>query len=315
MNGKKFFAIIFCALGIALAIIGGMVSARQLAIKLGYLDESGSFFSFRQKPEGIENVLLLGLDKGEMRTDTIMLAGLNHRDKEVNILSIPRDTRVRSGSQYDKINHLVGYEDGVEGTVRAIEDLTGLTVDHYVMIDTACFRDVIDILGGVEIEVPNIQNLRTGEYMGGMYYSDPVQNLKIAIPAGLQTLDGEQSEGFMRYREHYPNGDLGRIEAQQNFLHAFAEQKLKPQYITKLPSLYREFSESVETSFGVGDITSLLVTLKDLSSEQVQTHSLPGEGAAASTRYGVLSCFIPDEEETAALIEEHFTLHEIEETE
>ena len=128
--------------------------------------------------------------------------------------------------------------------------LTGLPVHYYVVVNPDGFRRIIDTLDGVWIDVP----IR-------MYYSDPDQGLYIDLKPGYQLLDGKKAEQFCRFRSGYANADLGRIEAQQNFVKALFEQKLKPEYLMKSGEIYQHIEDCVDTNFSVSDIPIFLKML------------------------------------------------------
>ena len=209
------FVCIFC---IIFATVGGVLSAKTLAGL--YFGEEIMLASLDQQDEsvGMVNILLLGVDEGGNRSDTIMLVSLNGKTNKVNILSIPRDTRVPVGRGYQKINAAIGIgkqevakgnlQEPEELSVEKVKMLTGLPIHYFMSIDFDGFKEVIDVLGGVDFEVPF-----------NMVYDDPVQNLHINLKAGMQHLDGEAAHDFVRFRQGnpghkgYATGDLGRIEA------------------------------------------------------------------------------------------------------
>ena len=170
------------------------------------------------------NALVMGLDKDETRTDTILFVSYNSENGKCFVLSIPRDTYVRIEDKPVMINSVYA-KGGMELAINKVKDLIGLPVNYYVMFTFEDFRNVIDALGGVEFDVrPE-----------GYYYEDPYQDLVIDIPGGRQILDGEKAEGLVRFRADYPRADLERVEVQQRFVKALIEQKFTKEYITKIP--------------------------------------------------------------------------------
>lgn len=250
------------------------------------------------------NILCLGMDKDGTRSDVIMLVSLDPEKEQINLLSIPRDTRVKySSSKHDKINHAMGYKNPEETIIGLVKQITGMPIHYYCEIDFEGFRNVIDILGGVEFNVPM-----------DMHYEDPTQDLYIHVNKGFQKLDGKKAEGVVRYRAGYATGDNGRIPVQQDFLRALFEQKLKPQYLVKAPTLIKEIYKNVETNFTASDAMGYLKLIKKLSAESLNTHILPGESAyiggvsyyvydAAATRQMILEKFGYPEDEAKKLEE------------
>lgn len=202
-----------------------------------------------QGPGGSEpvNILLLGLDGGKdaqsdgiQRADTLMLARLYPGTGEIRLLSIPRDLYLEDigpEGESDRINSAYAYG-GVEATVEAVEELTGAPVDHHVVADFEGFEEVVDALGGVEVRVE-------GDYMAHR-----------TIPAGEQVLDGSQALFYARYRKT-PEGDLGRIQRQQQLLGALRSQMLSWESIGNSPDIIRSLNEHVETDMGVSKMVSL----------------------------------------------------------
>lgn len=209
------------------------------------------------------NILLVG--KEHVRTDTIMLLSYDKEQKKANLLSIPRDTYFeRDGykdSQQKKINAIYQSE-GIEGLELAIEKLTGIPIHKYVSLDYEAVVKIVDIIGGVEFEVPM-----------DMKYDDPKDSppLTIDIKAGLQTLDGETALKLLRFRQNndktgYPDGDLGRIKTQQAFIRAAVFKALG----AKLPSVINEAFKYIETNFTLTEVLSLTTNLIGFSMDNVE---------------------------------------------
>ena len=248
------------------------------------------------KNTGKVNALIVGVDKGGNLTDTIMVASYDMDKNEVNILSVPRDTRMYVGSRYQKINsaHSIsknGKKKGINGTIEAVTRLTAIPINYYVEFTFDAFRETIDALGGVEFNVPQNMN-----------YDDPAQDLHIHLKQGLQILDGEKAEQFVRFRR-YPRGDIDRVAAQQAFVKAVAEQKLNASIIGKLPELFKTLQKNFVTNITIADITKYIINLADLTSENVHMHSVPG--VSNGTDYGS-SYWIPDMVALKEIIETTF---------
>ncbi len=270
-----------CVFCVVFATFGGVLSAKLLSGL--YLGEEITLATLDKQTAdvGVVNILFLGTDEGGMRSDTIMLASLNGRTGKVNILSIPRDTRVRMGRGHQKINAAlgIGVNEVARGNIQEPEELcvekvkllTGLPVHYFMTINFDGFKEIIDALGGVDFEVPF-----------HMKYDDPVQNLHIDIPAGMQHLDGKAAHDFVRFRQGNPGykgyamGDLGRIEAQQAFLKALVDQKLKPKYLLKAGELFDVVRDNVRTNYTAKDLLRHIATISKISSENINMMQLPG---------------------------------------
>lgn len=298
MNKKVYFGTLFGILGFfaVIALIVIIVMNTTLSGICGTLDLDG----FEKDTGGLVNVLLVGVDGSETRSDTVILASMNFKNKEVSMMSIPRDTRVKYNGAYDKLTHLFSYDTTGQTTLDAVKDITGADIHYMAIVNFDGFTNVIDELGGINLEVPDLGR-------GGMYYSDPVQNLEIALKAGYQHLDGEQAQGFVRFRSGYANADLGRIENQRYFLQELVNQKLKVKYLAKIPSIFNALEGDVRTNYNCGDIVVQAIKMLGMGKDDVNSYSLPGEANMASTRYGTLSCFIYDEKETKNVVEKYFS--------
>lgn len=228
------------------------------------------------------NVLLLGLDGEKIRTDTMILFSMDPEKKEVGVLSIPRDTLVPLAvgpgerERTEKITHAYAYGvadkkfPGVARSMKTVETWLGVPVHYYVRIDFEGFEKVVDLLGGVEMDIPE-----------PMKYEDKEQGLTIDLPPGRQVLDGEKAIQFVRYRS-YKNADLGRIEAQQRFLKTLMDKMFRIGSIFKLPAIAVESVQYVETNIEPTRMISLARLATNIPEESVQfgtvpTYEVPGK--------------------------------------
>ncbi|MBE7026568.1 MAG: LytR family transcriptional regulator [Ruminococcaceae bacterium] len=221
------------------------------------------------------SVLLVGADGGGYNTDTIMLALMDCKNHTVNIMSIPRDTRVSNpygGRGYAKINSVYAAK-GMSGLIEQVGEVTGLPVNFYVKVDFEGFREAIDILGGVRFDVP----MR-------LYYKDPEQNLLIDLQPGEQLLDGAKSEQLVRSRNQYAQADIKRTEVQREFLKALISQHANASNLLKVRELYNTMSKYVKTNITLGDAIKYAPSLTKVDEENINMYILPGttnEGAVS----------------------------------
>lgn len=243
-------------------------------------------------------VLLMGVDgtdvlqeKG-LRTDTIMLAKANFETGDINILSIPRDSRVEVNGKMDKINHAHSYG-GPGLAIKTVEDFLDLDIDYYVKVDFSGVKEIVDAIGGVELDVP----VR-------MKYNDPTAKppLRINLQPGLQTLDGQKAHDYLRFRR-YPEGDVGRVKAQQYFMKELAKQVLKPSNIFNLDKLIKTYYDYVDTNIPMSKMLKYSMSAGKLDTENLRTEMVPGEG-----RYiGDVSYYIYDEVGKEQIVDELFS--------
>ncbi|QDR80146.1 LCP family protein [Sporomusa termitida] len=245
------------------------------------------------------NILLLGVDDKDhenpndlaRRSDTMMVASINPQQGTVNILSLPRDTKVtipgRKG--YDKLNHAYAYG-GAELARSTVEQFLHVPINYYVVIDWQAFIKVIDILGGVDLYVEHNMN-----------YRDPYADLEIHIKQGYQHLDGEKAGKYVRFRSD-ELGDIGRVQRQQRFIKALAKETLQVGTILKVPALVNTLNEYIETDMSAMTMVKVANSLKGFNSEDLYAEMLPGDFATIEG----LSYWIPDKEMTKQLVETMF---------
>ncbi|RCX16843.1 LytR family transcriptional attenuator [Anaerobacterium chartisolvens] len=278
MNARKFYftlsfsilTFLFISGMLILAYIGSTASAE--AFPGGNI--LGDFF-VRKDPV---NVLVLGGDKVNKNTDTIMVVNYNPSTSLINVLSIPRDTMVNINGRSRKINYAYPHG-GIEQAVKTISNLLNISINYYVYIDTSVFREVIDLLGGIDYNVPV-----------NMKYDDPTQNLHINLKKGQQRLYGKDAEGFMRFRkpnsykssdaefkQYYDGSDLKRIDAQQSFVKEVIRQKANISYLPKLNSIINTVFDKLETNVSINDALRLSNNITSVKPDAVTTFKLLGE--------------------------------------
>ena len=249
-------------------------------------------------------VLVMGVstDNGGKLTDTIMVASYNPKTQQASLLSIPRDTFVgkseSTASAYDKINAL--YQKSPERTLEAVNNITGLDVKYYVVIDNQALIKLVDLIGGVEFEVPI-----------DMDYDDKTQNLHIHLDKGLQTIDGEKAEQLLRFRHNnngtsypseYGDNDIGRMKTQRNFIIETVKQTLKAENLLKIKGIIDIAYEYIETNLDLSIIKDYLPYAVNINPDNIKSASLPG--TPKSMGPSNLSFYKLDEEATKELLEE-----------
>ena len=217
-------------------------------------------------------VMLMGVDERKDdvgRSDTLMVVSLDPKKDQVSLLSIPRDTRVKIKKHgFDKINAAYAYG-GQKLSQSTVENFLGVPIDHYVIVDTGSFSKIIDAVGGIDIDVEK-----------RMEYEDPWDDnggLVIDLKPGFQHMDGATAITYVRYRDE--EGDAGRVRRQQKFMKACADKLSDPMIVTKLPDVLNEARRAVKTDLSVGDMISMVATLKnaDASDDGIKTGIVPGK--------------------------------------
>lgn len=261
-----------------------------------------------------KTIMIFGVDKGEGRTDTILIAHLDSQKEKVDVISIPRDTRVfwteEQCEKAEELGKLYEYESkitemsslgGIENlryfTIRTVEEMLDVKVDSYVVVNTEVIRQLVDALGGIEVDVPR-----------RMEYDDNYQDLHIDLQPGLQVLNGEQAEGLLRWRhnkdfsEQYAMGDLGRIKTQQLFIEAFADKVINDLSVSKLIEVATAVYSNVQTDIKFQQILDYVKYLPYLKVDNIEFATLPG----SSADIGGISYYIADETLLPSFVDEHF---------
>ena len=246
--------------------------------------------NFKKKP-GAYNILLGSTDKGGTRTDSIMLIHYDTVEDEIACMSIPRDTYIATDRGSKKINAAYAYGKSDEFVART-EETFGIDVDYYVIVDVDTFRNVVDAMGGVEVDVQFDMN-----------YEDPAQNLSIHIKKGKQTLMGKDAEGFVRYRKGYAAADIARIDAQQIFL-ASAVNKLKDNPML-IPKVIMTAFDGIKTNIKQNNTLKIVTSALDMDFSEIRMFTLPGTSAS---RNGA-SYYSLYKDETLRIINEYFNTY------
>jgi LCP family protein required for cell wall assembly len=314
-NVKRYFQVLGISLAIVVAVAAAAMGFDFASLRTNQAQETTGETNTAVIERDAEkiNVLLMGVDVDGLRTDAIMLAQYDVQKNEVNMLSIPRDTKMYIGNRYQKINAAHAFEKngqigGPEATVEAVSRITGVPIHYYVDFSFDAVAHVINELGPITFTIPDLY----GDGVG-MVYDDPVQSLHINLPPGTYELDGTQAVWLMRYRHGnadanghfngYTNGDADRVEMQHEFLKAVVDQKLNASLILKLPAIFKDISSEVKTNLAVSDIVTYSKYLTGFTSTNINTYSLPGE-YGDDTENG--SIWKVNLEETRTLIQDVF---------
>ncbi len=255
---------------------------------IDYSDDNGD-----EKEKKIDEptiVMALGLDQranSPTRADTIMLFSMDWQTENLNIISIPRDLRVNiPGRGLDKINHAQAYV-GTALTRKTIEEFLGIKIDNYMTTNFSGFENIIDLLGGVELEVE--QRMR--------YYGCDVT---IELDPGLQRLDGDKSLQYVRYRSDAA-GDLGRMERQQRFLKTLIDEAYAFRTVFRIPQILDELAKNFRTDMELREMKSFISRVQSMELNEVESVTIPGSPRMIN---GV-SYIVPDEAEVEKLVKEY----------
>lgn len=218
------------------------------------------------------NILLIGVDGTQddnlpvgQRADALILLSINKQTGLVNVVSLPRNTKVSipGRSQQDYINQSY-YYGGAQLTVRTVEDFLEIPINHYIAFDIKAFTEVLNVFGGSYLYVEH-----------DMDYDDPQGNLAIHLKQGYQYLDAESTMNYLRYRSD-ELGDIGRVQRQQKFIKQFYEESFRVDTVFKIPQLLEIADKRVVTSLAASDVARLVKYLVNCPEDAIKTVMLPG---------------------------------------
>lgn len=261
--------------------------------------------SFGYKVTRPVNILVMGVDRFtdaptdamdiELggRSDVMLLVRVDPASNTASVLSIPRDTRVEiPGYGITKIN-AANQEGGPELAAQTIRhNFDGVLIDRYVRVSTDSFRALVDLVGGVEVYVPF-----------RMEYEDMTQKLKIDLEEGLQVLNGDQAEQFARYRND-GQGDIGRVQRQQQVLRALKDRLASPATVTKLPQIIKLMQQYVDTNLTLEEMLALGNFALTLERNDLRMVMLPGRFSRPDE--SIASYWILDRRERDRIMRDYF---------
>lgn len=296
---KTFFKTFFITLLILIILTVGI--GGYFLMSNPDLDMASIIKSVKNPKDNI-NFLLLGTDAMDSgsnkskRSDVMMVVNVDIRNKKVNMMSIPRDSRVKiEGYEgYRKINAAYAYG-GAELALSTVNKTFGINLDRYVVVDYKFVMDVVNKLGGIEVNIPIDMNYEDE-------YDDPP--LSIHFKQGIQTLNGEDAVKFLRFRKNsdgtgYAMNDLQRVEAHQQVMSSLMESMKNPKILLAAPQIIRSYNKNTQNNLPISELAQGLTLLKGFSKESIQTATMAG-----TPKYiNKVSYVIIDSEETDKILE------------
>ena len=252
-------------------------------------------------------VLILGESTDIALTDTIIVGSYNPKEQKAALLSIPRDTYTGTNTSmataYQKINTAYRGGEEPENALKAINKITGLDIEYYVIVDTAVLREMVDKIGGVWFDVPI-----------NMKYDHHEEKLYIDLKKGNQLIDGAKAEQLVRFRHNndgstYPQEygfeDLGRMRTGREFITEAIKQTMKPENIFKVGDFLEIAHKNIKTNIPLSVAKDYLPYAVNFKTENLLSATLPGTTPSASETNNV-SLFIHNKKETKELVDEMF---------
>lgn len=252
------------------------------------------------KDKNVINVLLLGTDErtkdfsDNARSDSMMLLSINTKDHTAKLVSLERGMGVPIlegpyKGQYDWLTHCFRYG-GADLVMKEVRECFRVDVDHFVRVNFFSVESIVDLLGGIDIELTAAE----AKYLNGM----PGRNFS----AGVSHLDGEAALSYARCRSI--DSDWQRVKRQQTVIQACAD-KLKGSSVSTLNELLNQILPMVQTNFTQGEITKLMLEAPEFLGVEFERMTLPAEGTyGGMTGMGGRSMFAPDFAENAKILRE-----------
>lgn len=249
-----------------------------------------SFLVFINESESSDriNILLLGSDDrtGQMRgnTDSMSVLSIDKNTTEVSLLSIPRDTRVDiPGRGVDKINSAYPYGD-IDTTIETVENFLDIRIDYYILVDFKEFKEMVDTLGGITLDVePHVAS---------------------AVPelhgkSGISRLNGEEALAYLRFRFD-EDADPGRVRRHQKAIQSIIQETLNPSNISNAPAILNQLRKNVRTNIPPLETTLIDTLIQGYDIENSKTAVITGEWVTIN---GIVY-LIPDMDKTEEMVVE-----------
>lgn len=293
---------IFIFVLIVLAIAGGVFAKRVYDLDGNWL---AALFGHNQKTlEELDKLYILAMGESTGMSDTIIAFSYDPKTQKASMLSIPRDTFIGdsqyNASVYDKINSLYNSGKNPEKTLEAVNEITGLDIKNYVLIDTQGLVELVDAIGGVEFNVPI-----------DMKYDDYSQDLHVNLKEGWQKLSGDQVEQLVRFRHNadgstysceYGMEDFGRMRTQREVIMAIAKQTIQFKNIKEIGNIIDIAEKYVKTNMDIKSLKDYIPYAININPDDIKAEQLPGQPKYLNG----ISFFLYDEEEAKVVVDELF---------
>jgi LCP family protein required for cell wall assembly len=229
------------------------------------------------------SILLLGIDTGDLgrteqgRSDSMIVATINPNTEKTTLLSIPRDTyaEIVGYGTWDKINHAYAFG-GTAMSINSVQNLLNIPIDFYVSVNMEGIKEVVDAVGGVDVNSPIAFNQNGYDFV-----------------VGTNHLDGEAALSFSRMRYEDPAGDTGRQGRQRLVIEAVLRKLATPETLMNYQTILASLSANVQTNFQMTDYLSLRSNDYLASANNIQQEQLGGAGGMMD---GIYYNFVDDAE-------------------
>lgn len=211
------------------------------------------------------SVLILGVDErkdDKGRSDTMVVVTVNPKEKSTKMMSIPRDTyteMVGKGFK-DKANHAYAYG-GIKMAMDTVENLFDIPIDYVVQVNMESFKDIVDAVGGIDIDNDFAFNFRGQQFDKGMVH-----------------LNGEEALGYVRMRYEDPRGDFGRQDRQKKVLQAVLKKGASLSGILNYSDIFKAIEKNIRTNLTFDEMMDIQSNYRDAIGDIEQLYIDEGEG-------------------------------------
>ncbi|MBH0164065.1 LCP family protein [Fictibacillus sp. 7GRE50] len=222
------------------------------------------------------NILMIGVEsykESPGHSDAMILLSINPKTKETAMVSIPRDTRTYLPivDRKDKLSHSYAY--GKKGekelaTIEAVEGLLDVPIDYYVKTNFNGFKEVVDELGGITVDVPF-------DFREKGIVDDKVKTFQFR--QGEMDLNGPEALAYVQMRKKDPRGDFGRQERQQQAIKAIADKAMSISSIGKADNIIETLGDNAQTDITIKEMFGIRNFYKELANKDIKRLSLEGE--------------------------------------
>ena len=223
------------------------------------------------------NIFIGGTDqKGDISTaglsDVNMIATVNPVTKQLYLTSVPRDyyVDIDGYNGKDKLTHSARSSEGINCTMKTIENFMGIKFNYYVKLNFTSFMNIIDAIGGVDIDIPEYKTKNgDGTFTTKIY--------KYNMKPGKTHMDAKHALAYVRERKSFIDGDRIRGQNQQIMIKAIVKKICTPAIVTKLDGIFESVADSLETNMSSEEVRSLInMEMDDLAPWDVLSYHLNG---------------------------------------
>lgn len=258
-----------------------------------------------EETTGVYNILLFGLDRRTKnepkRSDSIMIASIDTKNKTVKISSIMRDSYLPIPGKADNRINAAYVMGGPELAIKTVNKNFKMDITRYATVDFFGFSDIIDKMGGVDINIKKDEIASIHQSILDINNTNPkTGRIPEITKTGLQTLNGNQALAYSRIR-HTGNGDFDRTERQRTILTSLFN-KAQSQGISQVATLASAVLPYIETNISKADMMNFGIKVMGFGKTTIQQFRLPADGTYENKKINGMAVLIPDIQKNTDLL-------------